>query len=499
MSAMRRRLAAFLVLLGGLALVPGLLPAAQAACTQITTWSTADASFFPVPRVTRTDRSNTPVQTYVYVDSSRELNERVTYFSMSATPSLTRDQLFTNTVSVNLSSFASETAARTVFGRDVVLFRQLNPLRWGYTVFVDEGSVLSYYADTPGAKLFEYVAVYQNTVIHLTLRSASQTESINVGMVEMGNRAIAARALVDGKCGTTPTNAVPVIGLSPPRDAGEPLSEAFQHVMAAGSIWFSVRDDDGLAEIDWNTFRLSVAGIDKTEHALQVLARLGAEGRVTAANSSDGRSVTYQLRLDPQRLMSDHNLFNIVWNGNWRIGMRICDRRGACGSSEDTLAFGPYLLVTSWIDMRCYGTAGATVFEVDAHWGNNGHQALTNFYIALGRPESDWQTWTSGYHTLSMGLLPPFDALQWFGATWGPKPLLGGGSVPLAGGTAHEHQPLSLPIRSWTSGSAQELLPAGRYTLAYGAIDLTQTVLAVTDRQVTICSGRTAAGGASAR
>lgn len=473
--------------------VPWLLVAASAwgQCTQITGWSAADASFFPAPRVTRTDRSNTPVLAYFYVDSSQERSERVTYFSFTATPSLVRDQLFTNAVSVNLSSFASEAAARTVFSRDAALFRQLNPLRWGYHVVTDEGSVLSYYADVPGAKVIEYLAVHQNTIVHITLRSASQTESMTaVGVPEMARRAEAARALIDGHCGITPGNVKPRIEVYASGDLFDPLADVVQREMAAGNLSIVVSDDNGLADLDWNSFRLSVAGIDKTEHALAVIQRLAVEHRVEVIDSGDGTGQLLRFRLDPRRLMTDHNLFNIVWNGNWRIGLRICDRRGACGTSEVELPFGPYLYLSDFADLRCTGPGSDLRLQVVARWGNNGYDAVTNFYVGLGPANTSWETWTSGYFTLSMGQLPPFEMLQWFNWTFGTKPVLANGSVALDSGTAVAPQSLDLPVRAWTSTTAQSPLPGQAYTLAYGAIDLTQTVLSIRQRQVTLCNAR---------
>ena len=61
--------------------------------------------------------------------------------------------------------------------------------------------------------------------------------------------------------------------------------------------------------------------------------------------------------LDRYRLMTDHNFFNIPWNGEWPVDLKLCDRKGACTTSSYKLNFGPYVDLYSFEDLRC--TTGA--------------------------------------------------------------------------------------------------------------------------------------------
>ena len=102
---------------------------AAADCSQITGWSNQDATFFPVERVTRIDRSNAPGRFYFKMDSEQEKTLLVTYFTLRAGPKsgLTKDQLFSNSVSVGLYSFGSAADANGMFNREVDTFNVINP------------------------------------------------------------------------------------------------------------------------------------------------------------------------------------------------------------------------------------------------------------------------------------------------------------------------------------------------------------------------------------
>ncbi|MBK7276994.1 MAG: hypothetical protein IPI08_10700 [Betaproteobacteria bacterium] len=170
---------------------------AAADCSQITGWSNQDATFFPVERVTRIDRSNAPGRFYFKMDSEQEKTLLVTYFTLRAGPKsgLTKDQLFSNSVSVGLYSFGSAADANGMFNREVDTFNVINPNYWGYSVGPTGTGVLSYYSDRPGNKEFNYFAVHQNTIISIQLRSASETEDLHsVGVAEMVKRAQRARS-----------------------------------------------------------------------------------------------------------------------------------------------------------------------------------------------------------------------------------------------------------------------------------------------------------------
>lgn len=473
--------------IAGIVLALSGLPVLAAVCPQIAGWSNQDASFFPVVRSTRIDHNNTPGRFYFTMNSEQEKTLLVTYFTMVAGPSsgLTKDRLFSNSVSVGLYSFGSAADASGMFNREVSSFYSINPVRWGYLMLVTGPGVLSYYSDKPGEKEINYLAVHQNTIISIQLRSASLTEDVqSTGVFEMANRVQRARDLVDAKCGTRPENSAPSIYLE--TDNGLSL----QAQMASGKIRVGAYDADGSADLDWNTFRLSVAGIDKTAHALQVVNKLSAEGRVAyIASLLKPNEVAYELRVDPKRLMTDHNFFNIAWNGDWPVQLKICDRKGACGEWSQSMYFGPFLYLRGFFDNRCLGITGADGdFRFGGEWGNNGYEAMSQFYVGLSNSKQSWEYWTTDYWTLAIGGMPPFDFLYWYDWTYGILPVFVKEPVFLDTGVVRTNVELRAPPYVFRKPNAQRYdLSAGTYSLVYGAVDLNHGVYLIKTESVVLC------------
>ena len=466
-------------------LLVGAAQALAADCAQITTWSNADQSFFPAERIGRIERNNTPGFFYFDVDNVQDKLHPATYFTLRASPSLTRDQRFTNAFSVTIMSFASAADATAVYQADLNSFYRINPVRWGFSTLVTGPGLLAYYASVPGDQDIWLMQLYGNTVIRLALQSSSDAESVDgAGATELSKRLQRARDLVDAKCGTKP-NSPPSVTLVATR-GDETFQESFQRAMAQGRISIMGSDPDGREDIDWSTFTVHVAGIDKTLHALEVVRKLIAANRFTTATAAEHpERVTFELRLDPRQLMGEHNLFNIAWNGHWPIRLRVCDRQGACGSSDFDLYFGPFVQIQDVSDLRCLnlaqGLTGAVI------WGNNGYAARANFYVLLGRELSSWATWTSGYLSLSMGL-PPADTLVWLDASFGRRPVFAAAPVYLDTGAFDGESALELPRTQRDQRMVETLIPSGQRTLAYGAVDLDTGAWYATDVQVRICA-----------
>jgi len=459
--------------------------AAAADCPQITGWSNQDASFFPVVRATRIDRSNTPGRFYFTMSGEQEKNQLVTYFTLLAGPTsgLTKDRLFSNSVSVSLFSFSSDAQANGMFDREVNTFDLINPSYWGYSVLLTGSGVLSYYSDRPGDKEINYFAVHQNTIISIQLRSASLTEDLqSIGVVEMANRAQRARDLVDAKCGTKPVNSVPSISL------GSDSNQSLQARMASGKITVTAFDPDGGADLDWNTFRLYVSGVDKTAHALQMVNKLAAENRISYIASLTDNRVTYELLVDPKRLMTDHNFFNIAWNGTWPVQLKICDRKGACGQQSYDLYFGPFLDLTGFFDNRCLGLTGPDAdFRFAATWGNNGYAAVSNFYVGLSLSTQPWQFWVADYWTLVLEPQAPEDVLYWFDWSYGTLPVLVAAPAFLDTGELRAGVSMRAPSFARSKIRAQYDLDPGTYSLVFGGVDLSQGVYLIRKETVTLC------------
>lgn len=471
-----------------LALAFAMAPAGAAECAQIKTWSNQNASYFPVERTTRVDSSNTPGPFYFDLGSVQEKSLLVTYFSLTASPAKTVDQRFANTVAVSLMSFRSQADAVAMFAREVANFNSINPTRWGYKVLgAAEGQQMVYYNDAPGQQDIHYLAPWHNTIVQITLKSASVSEDmLTTGVAQMADRMLQAHALVNDKCNI---NNAPSITLV---DAGtNSRSSDFQSAMANGELVFLAQDADGANDIDWNTFRMFVAGIDKTANALTVLNRLAQVSRVDYYEYPPNQ-VVYRLRPDRYKLMGDHNFFNIPWNGEWPVDLKICDRKGSCTTSSYKLNFGPYLHVTSFDDLRCTTSGADHRMRIKVSFGNNGLSAQANIYLAIG-PSKSWQTWGGAYWSLSLIEPISLNVLQWFNDSYAILPVFVSAPIDLPTAlTVPDHDQLEVVVSTAANvrGGSQVAIPQGAYTLATGAVDLQQGSLVVQTQAVTLCSSR---------
>jgi len=82
-----------------------------------------------------------------------------------------------------------------------------------------------------------------------------------------------------------------------------------------------------------------------------------------------------------------------MWNGEHKIGLKICDTDGRCGSSEYTLYFGPFAFVGSVTDKRC--TEEGSYLDIGKlALGNMGHASSTTaLYVALINAETPDDYW----------------------------------------------------------------------------------------------------------
>ncbi|WP_395703138.1 hypothetical protein [Aquabacterium sp.] len=465
-----------------------LVPALAAECAQITSWSNQDATYFPVERSTRIERNNTPGPYYFDLDNVQEKSLLATYFLLVASPAKTADQRFANAVSVTVMSFGSQSDATTMFQREVANFNNINPYRWNYKVLgAAEGQQMIYYDDTPGEQDIHYLAPWHNTIIQITLKSASSSEDmLSTGVTRLAERIAQAHALVNDKCHINNLPSIGLVSMAP----GLPTS-AFQSTMANGELVFSAQDLDGSAQIDWSTFRLFVAGVDKTAHALTVLNRLAEAGRVDYSEYPPNQ-VVYRLRLDRYKLMGEHNFFNIPWNGTWPVDLKLCDRKGGCSTTHYQLDFGPYIDISAFEDLRCKPPGDDPRTRLKLSLGNNGWSARANIYVALG-PNESWKTWLSAYWTLSLVEPITQNVLQWFGDGFGIVPVFVTAPIDLPSAlTVPDHDELEIFVSTLANmrGAPPASLPSGPYTLATGAIDLDQGSLAVHTQQVRLCASR---------
>lgn len=469
---------------------------AVAACPQITSWSNQDADFFsetPALRVTRVEHDNTPLARSYYLPSSETRDVLATFFSMTASTTYTRDLRVANNLRVQILSYASEAKAIELFGRERAGFINLNP---GWMVAGNEpNNYLILYAEGEPSTITDYPGQIQgmfllrNSIAFLSLRSASAAESMSTtGLSKLIDRLVQARALVDGRCGGSVTNHPPTIELWPSQDRA-----FFQQAMVSRTtlanrahpgISIKVTDADGRADVDWSTLRISIAGVDQTGNALQVINRLVEENRVQVV--STGTSDEYFLNLDPNKLMGSHNMFNISWNGDWPIRLRICDKRGACTQQDYSRYFGPFIDVWGVGDMHC-SQASEDELQMSLDWGNNGYAAKSNFYIALA--DASKPTLSVRWF-LAFGQASPFNEFVWW-EDWPTPHALLPTTMPLSSGESNHAYVVFVPSRVLRYGavSGNFALPDGKYKFIHGAMDFDQGAyhLATLPYDLTLC------------
>ncbi len=469
---------------------------AVTACPQITSWSNQDVDFFsevPALRVTRVEHDNTPLSRGYYLPSTDVRDVLATFFSMTASTTYTRDLRVSNNLRVQILSYASEAKAIEMFGRERAGLIKLDP-DWmvagnepnNYFILLAEGepSTITQY---PGQ--IQGMFLLQNSIAFMSLRSASAAESMStVGLSKLIDRLVQARALVDGRCGGSVTNHTPTIELWPSQDRA-----FFQQAMVSRTalpnqphpgVSIKVTDADGRTDIDWSTLRISIAGVDQTGHALQVINRLVEEKRAQAAFTAT--SDEYFLSLDPNKLMGSHNLFNISWNGDWPIRLRVCDKRGACTQQDYSRYFGPFIDAWGVIDMHCSMASNDEV-QMSLDWGNNGYAAQSNFYIALADASKPS---LSVRWFLAFGQASPFNEFLWW-EDWPTPHALLPTAMPLPSGESNHAYGVFVPSRVLRHGavSGNYALPSGQYKVVHGAMDFDQGAyhLATLPYNLTMC------------
>lgn len=177
-----------------------------AACPQVTTWTNTDQSLYAPLRITRVDHANSPGLYYFYVwngPGSQEKTIRGTYFSLRATPSLTRDQTFANNVGVSLVSFASAGDANTVWQREMAAWDALLPSMRPDLIARTPTRLVWGGAAVDGTKSIESLSLVQGSVIaYHSLRSSAAAETVEqAGVAGLVDREGTTFGLVAVRCG----------------------------------------------------------------------------------------------------------------------------------------------------------------------------------------------------------------------------------------------------------------------------------------------------------
>ncbi len=431
---------------------------AFAQCAPITNWSQDDFNSVLYPTVVAV---NTPGE----LPQGPQAGGPATYIVAVPRPEGVRT--LANNSSITIYSFASAADAAVYYGyrrRSTVL-----PVVYdaaGATAIVSstlrQGALSDLYLDALHASTVILVAGYADST--QTMASAA---AVNLYLNFLGQ----AKALVDAKCNTpTPQpNRAPTVALAP-----DPAAvPAFQEGMTRG-LEFEIRidDPDGLQDLDPGSFRMWVAGVDKTRHFLETVAM--HPSRLRQVNSATG--TTYYIRHDPHALMSGANYFNIQWNGTWPVSLGICDRGGACARADYAIYFGPYFATTeaTWLGQAGGGCVGGqNEIRFSFILGNNGYESIdTEIYVGLLRP-SDAAYWTYGrdngpnqWHAMTVVLL-----WQWPSAPSGVR-----------------ISPPDEVVFTMLTDPPSKAISAGEYLFLTGARTASATDLLMVPRSAHICT-----------
>lgn len=353
------------------------VPRAAAECGQITNWSQADFAAALFPTVIAINAPGTlpgnPPGTGLAT-------------SIAAVPQPAGARTLANNTSITIYSLATAANAAAYYA-----YRRAQTVL--PTVHEQAGQVFAVTGTLRQGSLTDLylTALYGSTVVLVAGYADASQPMASGGAVSLYLGLLGqAKTLVDSKCGQA--NRAPTIALAPDPAA----APAFQEVMTSDHE-FEIRidDPDGIGDIDPASLRVWVAGIDKTRHFLETVA--AHPSRLRQLGTATG--VTYFLRPDSQRLMTDFNYFNIQWNGKWPVSLGICDRQGACARADYTIYFGPYFATTpaTFLGQPGGACAGANnQLPIAYILGNSGYDSpYADLYIGLQRV-GDGALWTYG-------------------------------------------------------------------------------------------------------
>jgi hypothetical protein len=167
-------------------------------------------------------------------------------------------------------------------------------------------------------------------------------------------------------------------------------------------IW----DSNGKSKLDFFTLFFVTDGKDNTENFINTVLKQNI-----LSFSSDEKEVLLKVTPDPNKFMNDQNVFNILLNGEHKIGLQICDTGGRCGKAEYTIYFGPFITVGSVTDLRCSQGKEQLSIENLIH-GNMGYSSLISIYFAMINTDQPDEYWCYSSNSWNEGVLAPtFDEI----------------------------------------------------------------------------------------
>ena len=200
----------------------------------------------------------------------------------------------------------------------------------------------------------------------------------------------------DGYLGVTYSFTLQSTANQPPKITLEPATypEFQMNILEEKGFSVKIRKEDGVKDslgnwkLNWSTLAFVTDGENNSLNFINTAAN---QGIIKA--SIDEKEVRFDIIPDKNRFMKEQNVFNILLNGEHKIGLQICDTDGRCGKSEYTVYFGPFVLADSVTDMRCKSSIPALGVGKLAV-GNMGHESLsTGLYIALINTDNPKEYW----------------------------------------------------------------------------------------------------------
>jgi len=117
-------------------------------------------------------------------------------------------------------------------------------------------------------------------------------------------------------------------------------------------------------------------------------------------NEESGTTLILSIRPDPQKLMSEHNLFDIQENGTHQIEIEICDIDGICASCKQNVFLGPIVGIDK---KQKYYHEDKQILLNGVYIGNLGLPHRSKMYFALLNPlTNDFWTYKNKYGNINL-------------------------------------------------------------------------------------------------
>jgi hypothetical protein len=270
----------------------------------------------------------------------------------------------------------------------------------------------------------------------------------------------------------------------PPKITLEPAAypEFQMNILEGKGFTVKIRKEDGVMDsqgnwkIDWSSIRFKTNGVDNSTHFIDTAEKLWI-----FSVTDDKKEVRIKITPNPEKVISEQNVFNIQWNGEHKIELYICDTEGHCGKSEYSMYFGPFALLGEIKDLRC--TGGEEILDIGSIVVGNVAYAspATYVYMALINDDKPDEYWCAR-------LINSDDfgntALVWFEGEVQPLMNL---NLPGTFSWISTHLPLSL-YRSFSLNKELKPFPAGNYKFLAFARDISTEALNGDIKEAKTCS-----------